>query len=101
MANIEAAFEASGLRSLEDFRKLSAVTRAQFAARADRGTHVSDHAKIERIKTESTLAKVEHELQQIEQQPKPRFANGIAQHERTRQFLEDRAAGLRRRLEQS
>ena len=97
MATIEQAVEASGF-TLEQFRKLTPAQRMIFAARADAGTHMPDHAKIDRIRTETDLAQLELRLARLNGESPARFANGRALQTQTSEFIIDRIAGIRRRL---
>jgi hypothetical protein len=100
MATIEQAAELAGL-STEVFRSLRPELRAAYANKVAHGhTMPIDPAKVSRLQMQRDLAELERQAAKLASQPMPRFANGQAQFERTRQHISERAAGLRRRLEQ-
>jgi hypothetical protein len=81
-----------------DWRSMRPITRMQLARQFSQGIAPPDPAKLERIRAESELQRVEERLARHIASRPPRFANGITQHEKTTAFLQDRAAGIRRRL---
>ena len=99
MATAEQSAEAAGM-SLTDFKALKPSQRMVFAARADAGTPYSDHAKRERVQAETELAALENRLSKLGSEQPAKFANGLELQRRTREFVADRIAGIRRRLDQ-
>jgi hypothetical protein len=97
MADIESAAEAAGM-TIADFKALKPAQRMVFAARADHGHAMPDHAKIDRIRDESELATLETRLAKLDAEPPAKFANGRGVQAHTREFITDRIAGIRRRM---
>jgi hypothetical protein len=98
MATIEEAAEAAGM-SVDNFVKLSPANRLIFAARVDRAgaSHV-DVAKRDAIKDASDLVTLERRLTRLNAE-NPRFASGLAHQDKVRSYIQDRIAGIRRRMD--
>ena len=97
MASLEQCAELAKM-PIESFMKLRASQRIVYANMADHTTLYVDTEKRDRIQLESEIAEVERRLASAKAEAPARFANGREQQARTREYLEDRARGLRRRL---
>ena len=100
MATIEEAAELAGV-DVATFKSFRPEIRASYANKVQAGhTMPIPAARLDRVALQRDLRELDRQAAKLAATPMPRFANGQAQFERTRQHIFDRAQGLRRRLEQ-
>jgi hypothetical protein len=85
-------------RIYPEWRSARPLLRMQLVNKLTQPHAVTDADKVNAVLAQSDLQRIEARLAKHIASPPPRFANGISQHEKTTAFLQDRAAGIRRRL---
>jgi hypothetical protein len=98
--DLESAATLAGV-DVTTFKSFRPEIRASYANKVQAGHAMPiPSAKLDRVAMQRDLQGLERQAAKLAALPTPRYSNGQAQVERTRQHIIDRAAGLRRRLEQ-